>query len=232
MLFLLTFSVLSTGCIYRVVYGPRVYDIYGQDTPAAARIRFYQQHPEFKDDVIDDGITGIVPGPNGWIISHHKKDASPAVPRPQSLKPAVKAREWVNVPDGYFQPPLDGPIEINWKKGLHGKGNTGYDLFAKKGSRVKSSAAGKVIVASTGWNDGSGYLIRILHPNGTITAYCHLSQIDVWKGQEVFQGQTIGLSGNSGNVSSDCGGDGSHLHFAVYYTENPAPKWESRYASR
>jgi hypothetical protein len=68
------------------------------------------------------------------------------------------------------------------------------------------------------WNDGyvyaAGYLpepgnyVKIEHPGNIYTGYCHLNQIWVEEGDEVFEYETLGLSGNTGHSS------GPHLHFA------------------
>jgi murein DD-endopeptidase MepM/ murein hydrolase activator NlpD len=50
-------------------------------------------------------------------------------------------------------------------------------------------------------------------PGGHNCDYLHLSRIDVAVGQEVKQGQIIGLSGGSGLGKED--GYGAHLHFSI-----------------
>ena len=54
-------------------------------------------------------------------------------------------------------------------------------------------------------------MIMIDHGNGFQTLYAHLSSLSVRCGQSVYQGNTIGLAGSTGNST------GPHLHFEVRY---------------
>ena len=89
-----------------------------------------------------------------------------------------------------------------WSKGWH----TGLDFRVKTGTAVVAAANGKII--SAGWGGAYGYRIEIDHGNGYVTAYNHLSRIEVTTGQ-VAAGQEIGKSGSTGNTT------GPHLHFEV-----------------
>ena len=55
-----------------------------------------------------------------------------------------------------------------------------------------------------------GKWVLVKHPNGLTSLYAHLSSISVSKGQAVAQGQTLGLSGNTGYAT------GPHLHLTLY----------------
>jgi murein DD-endopeptidase MepM/ murein hydrolase activator NlpD len=84
------------------------------------------------------------------------------------------------------------------------------DIVVPVGSKVYAAAAGKVTDAS---EDDDGYKgVDIKHDDGTYTNYGHLSEIQVRKGDEVNEGQIIGLSGDSGNL----GGLPPHLHFEAF----------------
>ncbi len=60
---------------------------------------------------------------------------------------------------------------------------------------------------------GYGNLIIIDHGNGWQSLYAHLSQINVCCGQNVGQGDLIGLVGMTGGTST-----GPHLHFELMNT--------------
>lgn len=107
--------------------------------------------------------------------------------------------------------------------GLH----LGLDWAAPIGTVVVAPASGVILYAAapvgsntgylgnwSGYPAGGGNTIEMLcNVNGTLYAisFAHLSQnIYVSAGQSVSQGQTIALSGNSGNSS------GAHTHVEVY----------------
>jgi murein DD-endopeptidase MepM/ murein hydrolase activator NlpD len=84
------------------------------------------------------------------------------------------------------------------------------DIEGNEGDPVYATDSGVIMYA--GWNDwGYGYMIVISHGNGWQTLYAHLSAIYVGCGQSVWQGNTIGAIGATGNAS------GSHLHFEMMY---------------
>jgi len=76
----------------------------------------------------------------------------------------------------------------------------GVDLAAPVGTPVVAPTAGVVSFAETGLHFEGG-LILIDHGQGLITAYLHLSRIDVTAGQAVTQGQQIGAVGREGRVT-------------------------------
>ncbi len=127
-------------------------------------------------------------------------------------KPTSKPRG-TGGPDlaGYFIRPVDGGRK---SQGIHGF--NGVDISIPVGSRIKAAASGTVVVArGSGWNGGYGLYVVISHGNGTQTLYAHLSQVNVSTGDQVTQGDTIGLSGNTGKST------GAHLHFEVRGAKNP-----------
>ncbi len=78
------------------------------------------------------------------------------------------------------------------------------------GTPVHSVAAGTVV--SAGWDGSYGNDVIVRHADGRYTLYGHLSQTLVSAGQSVTEGQQIGVSGATGNVT------GPHLHFEVRTT--------------
>lgn len=87
--------------------------------------------------------------------------------------------------------------------------HTGADLSAAEGTPVLAAADGVVRMAGT--HKSYGNYIRILHKNGDETLYAHMQYLYVHAGQSVRQGQVIGASGQTGNVT------GPHLHFELFH---------------
>lgn len=80
------------------------------------------------------------------------------------------------------------------------------------GTPIYAVRSGKVVVSQCGWNGGYGCYVVLDHGNGVKSLYGHNSRLLVSVGDEVDQGQTVSLMGNTGNVR---GVTGIHLHFEV-----------------
>ncbi|MAV89854.1 MAG: hypothetical protein CL676_00420 [Bdellovibrionaceae bacterium] len=86
-----------------------------------------------------------------------------------------------------------------------GRMHYGTDYGVRVGTPVKATAAGKV---SSAYRSSSyGLIVELVHSNGYITRYAHLSRISVSCGQSVSAGKLVGLSGNTGRST------GPHLHY-------------------
>ncbi|MER5886391.1 LysM peptidoglycan-binding domain-containing M23 family metallopeptidase [Streptomyces sp. NPDC001941] len=90
-----------------------------------------------------------------------------------------------------------------WSSGYH----TGVDFSASSGTPVH--AVGQGTVVSAGWGGAYGNQVVIRHADGNYSQYAHLSSLSVSAGQSVGEGDRIGLSGSTGNVT------GPHLHFEM-----------------
>jgi murein DD-endopeptidase MepM/ murein hydrolase activator NlpD len=85
--------------------------------------------------------------------------------------------------------------------------HTGVDISATTGTLVK--AAGDGIVTHAEYSGHYGRLVILDHGNGFQTYYAHLSRFNVVAGQGIRRGETVGLSGATGRVTSP------HLHYEV-----------------
>lgn len=97
----------------------------------------------------------------------------------------------------------DGPVESYHK---------GIDIAAQKGTSVKSTAKGRVVLTGR-VDDGfqvHGNTIIIDHGQGVTTIYMHLSAIMVKEGQSVEAGEVIGKVGHTGISTAP------HLHWGTY----------------
>ena len=109
--------------------------------------------------------------------------------------------------------PISGIITSRYKSSgrIRRTPHTGLDIATSIGTPIKATSAGTVVYAGWrgGYNGGYGNLIAISHGNGIQTLYGHCSKIYVSVGQSVYQGETIGAVGSTGNST------GPHLHFEV-----------------
>lgn len=87
------------------------------------------------------------------------------------------------------------------------KQHRGLDFGISEGTPVGAAFSGVVDSVTTGWGGGYGNSVYIKGDNGVYYRYAHLSKLNVKAGQQVAAGDTIGLSGNTGNST------GPHLHF-------------------
>ena len=126
-------------------------------------------------------------------------------------------------PTGTFRHPVSSKVTspYGWRV-LNGvrEFHYGIDLRAAVGTSIAAADGGVVVYAGTpdGISASYGKLIIIDHQNGYKTYYAHLSSFSVRVGDAVAQGQMIGRSGITGNVT------GPHLHFEIRYnnqTKNP-----------
>lgn len=103
-----------------------------------------------------------------------------------------------------FRWPISGRVIIDF---ANSKG-TGINIEAPEGAAVRSAENGQVIYAGSGV-EGYGNLILIRHPNGYVSAYAHLKDMNVAKGTVVNRGDSIGTAGKTGSVSKP------QLHFEL-----------------
>lgn len=156
----------------------------------AEKIKEFNELPENNKIVVGDLI--IVPG---------------------GKKPSRRVRKETPLDSTYFLCPIPEPCRVT--QGLHwynaidfSHGRCGEPVFASGGGRVQK----------TGRHYVTGKYVRVLHPNGVVTFYGHLSRILVSPGQRVYQGQILGRVGNTGYT---LGPTGCHVHFEVRGTRNP-----------
>lgn len=135
-----------------------------------------------------------------------------AVRRVSALTPVPAAQ--------FFIRPVDG----RWSRGVS-HGHKGVDIAVPKGTPVRASADGRVVIAEKRDTEFNGRFVELQHDNGgltVVTFYLHLDRLNVRQGEFVRQGQIIGHSGNTGRVEGPNGG--YHLHFQINGMENPFRK--------
>lgn len=100
-----------------------------------------------------------------------------------------------------------------WSLGYH----TGTDMFGNPGTNIVAVYQGKVVQAINAGSYGNHVVIEHNY-NGFkfYTLYAHMTagSLKVKTGQEVQQGQVLGIIGQTGNAF------GIHCHFEVRYPQN------------
>ncbi len=151
----------------------------------------------------------------------HVTDTRRVVPGPEDISriaaesahtDAVKSLFSPTPPATHFVLPAKGTLSSRFglRRYFNGEARNphgGLDLAIGAGTPVHAAASGTV--ADTGDYFFNGQTVFIDHGQGLLSAYMHLSRIDVRPGQPVRTGETLGLSGASGRVT------GAHLHWAV-----------------
>ena len=97
-----------------------------------------------------------------------------------------------------------GAIQPSVRDGVH----TGIDLAMPIGTTLRSTIDGVITKVYAG--DGTiGKGVMIKGKNGKEYIFGHMDKVDVQIGQQIYFGETIGTSGNTGNST------GPHLHYAI-----------------
>ena len=132
-------------------------------------------------------------------ISMSNNNASKIVP--QSIE--------VEKPKGPdFVKPLKGKILVKFGEKTPYGINKGINIAAKEGTKIVSSASGKVIYAD--YDATFGYLVIIkVDGKNIVNSYAHMEDLIVTKGKTIRQGDVIGYVGNTGKV------DSFQLHFGI-----------------
>ncbi len=126
---------------------------------------------------------------------------------------------WVSSEFGWREHPVDGEERFH----------NGVDLAVNTGTAVGAFADGTVDYI--GESEIYGLYTQLRHENGVTSFYAHCSELLVQKGQSVSAGETVALSGGTGNAT------GPHLHFELkkdgvllnplYYMEGPGAAGET-----
>ncbi|MFG2478687.1 peptidoglycan DD-metalloendopeptidase family protein [Streptomyces fagopyri] len=164
--------------------------------------------------VVGADPTVIRPGLKLTIGGQGSTQPSASSATPASVRPAVEAATATKAAAAGYTLPVEGATigtgykvpGSMWSSGYH----TGVDFVVPTGTTVRSVAAGTVV--SAGWGGAYGNQVVVQHADGRYSQYAHMSALTVSAGQTVTEGQQIGLSGATGNVT------GPHVHFEIRTT--------------
>lgn len=146
---------------------------------------------------------------------------------PGGVTPAAStniASQSVPLANSYFICPIAAPCKKT--QGLHFYNAVDFS-HGQCGELIYAAAAGQVLKvkltnSTSAWAfGGAGNTITILHPNGVVTSYGHVSASLVNPGDSVSQGQAIALMGGKPGTAGAGLTTGCHLHFGVSGAVNP-----------
>jgi len=163
----------------------------------------YEYAVPWKDIAVANGLDPDAPLKSGKTL------LIPTIIR-QPMEPQAAAGE----PQNRFAWPLSGPVRRGFAPRTQNDYHDGLDIKAKEGTAVRAAAAGKVLFAGEERRQ-FGKLVVIDHGGGWHSAYGFLSKVTVTKGEEVKQGERIGLSGRTGKAR------GPELHFEIRDNAEP-----------
>lgn len=133
-------------------------------------------------------------------------------------------KDYVNIhstQSGEFDWPVPGYYKINtkytysdgtphWSRYKFNGKMCGIDISVPMGTWILAPQSGVIRSKEDLGSSSFGKYFEILHDDGTVTLYGHLSDYDmVWNGKHVNKGEKIAKSGNSGRST------GPHLHFEL-----------------
>lgn len=114
----------------------------------------------------------------------------------------------------YFNWPVDSARMTRGFLPNRRRPHLGLDLAAPKNTPIYAAHDGVVIYAGRDFR-GYGRMVMIEGKKGWATLYAHFNKIEVTEGQEVSQGELIGLMGRTGRAT------GVHLHFEMRKDKGP-----------
>lgn len=188
----------------------------GIDAPLSSLLR---AEAEYRDTVLElNTLLGVRDAYTTDPLPTPDEDLSELLAKQSSLEVSIQsAGYYEDIGSLDYYPVIGQPYKVNSSFGSRYdptgiRGQTfhyGVDLKAPEGTPIGAWFSGTVI--EEGYSYGSGNYIWLDHGSGVKTFYCHLSRIDVERGQRVTQGTQIALSGNTGKYTT-----GPHLHMGLY----------------
>lgn len=157
--------------------------------------------PEERASAFSLEIDDIVTGGQAAIKAPAAVSLTSAIPTPAAF-------------NSQFIYPLRGRTLSRFGSKGGGIVNDGINIEAAEGAPIGAAADG-VVVYSGNEIAIFGGLILVDHGGGWVTAYGHVKQIDVNRGQKVAAGQIIGQVGQTGYV------DRPQLHFEIRKDRKP-----------
>ena len=196
--------VLVSPRIHIVQQGEDAYQIAQQHGVSPSRLLAQNNLTSVR---VKSGQMIVLPAAPAPMVLETQKPSSMTVRQLRSQPLPPRSRR------GFIRP-VTGPVVMGFGRQGHGIYCDGINMRVPSGTRVQAADNG--VVAYVGSDIKSyGNLVLVKHAGGWVTAYAHLKNISVGKGIVVKQGQTLGLSGDTGYVRSP------QVHFEIRKNGKP-----------
>ena len=142
-----------------------------------------------KDADLEEHLTEHTQPPSGWKVTNPSKkrqSETDASSDSRSKKPRSKKTG--------FCRPVSGKITQKFQKNKKGPHNAGVRFSAPKGTPIRASCDGKVVLSGKLQGDPSKVVILMDHPQQWSTCYKAIDRSCVSENQAVKQGDVIGYS--------------------------------------
>ena len=185
----------------------------GSHDPATVQVFHYGLNLPASVAQRDAPVPVVTPPPLRQAVARTPlPEAKPLPQKEQKKHPVQQAslatRKMPPASSKGFIKPVDGRILSTFgpkKDTLH---NDGINILAESGTPVRNAKSGTVIYAGDEI-ESFGNLVLVRHEDDFITAYAHLSDIQVTQGDKLSQGDILGHVGSTGNVKTP------QLHFQI-----------------
>ncbi len=184
--------------------GEHTLEIDGQVQSFTVRPMAYEkQHLEIEDE---DMVT-----PSGETLARIRQEQAEI--RAAYRSRAVDARPRLDLRRPVRNGRISSPFGVQrFLNGEPRSPHSGIDLAAPEGTPVEAAARGRVVETGTYYFNGGTVLLD--HGSGLVTMYCHLSEVNVERGEWSKRGEAIGAVGATGRAT------GAHLHWTVVLNGN------------
>jgi murein DD-endopeptidase MepM/ murein hydrolase activator NlpD len=160
---------------------------------------------------LDAEVTQIIDFANqqAWASVQLSLQSDPVQTAVQTAAHSTQSRFIWPMPKGQITQGF-GPSQLSFEPAFAGFAHfhTGVDIAGPENDPVLAADDGRVVQAATG-SSGYGNYVVVGHASGISTLYGHLSELLVKPGDQVKQGDAIGLEGSTGYST------GPHVHFEV-----------------
>lgn len=202
----------ANGILHQVRYGETLSDIAARYGVSVDSVTAWSGNSIVSpDDVVEDQMVFV---PNGVLPA----TAAEPTPEPATAPPAIGGPVAAAAPPPSAPAPAQGsshgliwPVvgPISSYMGPSHPLGIDIDMYATPFTPIAAATAGTVTFAGGDPCCSYGLYVVLMSPDGIETLYAHMSSINVSTGQQVAQGDTLGITGCTGYCT------GNHLHFEV-----------------